>query len=128
VRAHLRIARPTDKLSAIVSMYRDGLDLEILGQFQDHAGFDGVMLGSRGEDYHLEFTQHRGYPVGDPPSPENLLVFYVPDRVEWELRCRRMSDAGFVCVESYNPYWDQRGRTFEDLDGCRVVIQNSEWM
>ena len=26
-----------------------------------------------------------------------------------------------------NPYWEIRGRTFEDLDGYRVVLQNSAW-
>jgi len=30
-------------------------------------------------------------------------------------------------VESFNPYWDVHGHTFQDLDGYRVVIQNDEW-
>jgi len=25
------------------------------------------------------------------------------------------------------PYWDAHGRTFEDLDGYRVVLQNAAW-
>ena len=39
----------------------------------------------------------------------------------------RMLAAGFRSVSSANPYWDVRGRTFEDLDGYRVVLQNSAW-
>ncbi|WP_425025743.1 hypothetical protein [Pantoea agglomerans] len=26
-----------------------------------------------------------------------------------------------------NPYWDQRGATFIDRDGYRVVIQHADW-
>jgi hypothetical protein len=32
---------------------------------------------------------------------------------------------GFTPVKSWNPYWDDRGRSFEDPDGYRVVIQNA---
>ena len=125
--ANLRIARPTDQLEAIVKMYKDGLDLEILGSFEDHQGFDGFMLGSAGMEYHLEFTRHRGHPVGKAPTKDNLLVFYIPERAQWEKRCQQMAAAGFKSVQSYNPYWDRSGKTFEDLDGYRVVIQNSDW-
>ena len=44
-RAHLRVARPTDDLDAVVRFYRDGLGFDVLSEFRDHAGFDGVMLG-----------------------------------------------------------------------------------
>jgi hypothetical protein len=30
-------------------------------------------------------------------------------------------------VQSFNPYWDQHGKTFEDPDGYRVVLQNAAW-
>jgi hypothetical protein len=42
----LRIARPTDNLAAIAAMYVKGLDFTVLAQFQDHAGFDGIILGT----------------------------------------------------------------------------------
>jgi hypothetical protein len=125
--AHLRVARPTDRLEAIVKMYRDGLDLELLGSFEGHSGFDGVMLGNAGMEYHFEFTQQRGHQVGQAPTKDNLLVFYIPDREAWKTRCKQMEKAGFKVVQSYNPYWDRLGKTFEDLDGYRVVIQNSDW-
>ena len=31
---------------------------------------------------------------------------------------------GFAAVKSFNPYWDQCGKTFEDPDGYRVVLAN----
>ena len=123
----LRVARPTDHLSAITTMYAEGLCLAVLAEFLDHDGFDGAILGRPEGPYHIEFTTRPGHHVGRAPTDEHLLVFYVPDRVEWEDCCARMLAAGFRGVSSANPYWDVRGRTFEDLDGYRVVLQNSAW-
>ncbi len=127
MQAHLRVARPTDQLDTVVKMYKNGLDLEVIGSFEGHQGFEGVMLGNAGMDYHFEFTHQRGHSVGRAPTEDNLLVFYLPDREEWETRCEHMEAAGFKPVPSYNPHWDRLGRTFEDPDGYRVVIQNADW-
>ncbi|WP_347232540.1 VOC family protein [Paraburkholderia sp. RAU2J] len=54
-------------------------------------------------------------------------MFYAPDRVEWQSTCDRLAESGFVCVASLNPYWDVSGKTFEDHDGYRIVLQNSAW-
>lgn len=123
----LRIARPTDDIEALLSFYRDGLGFEILGAFEDHAGFDGVMLGQRESPYHFEFTHHRGHEVGRAPTQDHLVVFYYPERAEWEAAEARMRAAGFEPVPSYNPYWEVQGVTFEDPDGYRVVLQNAPW-
>ena len=123
----MRVARPTDHLALIVAMYRNGLGFEELGSFEDHEGFDGVMLGKRGSGYHLEFTHHRRHQVGRAPTKDNLLVFYFPDKAEWHAQCTRMQRAGFTEVASYNPYWDRQGKTFEDIDGYHVVLQNARW-
>jgi hypothetical protein len=55
------------------------------------------------------------------------LVFHLPDQDEWEASCARMLAAGLHRVPAYNPYWEVQGRTFEDLDGYRVVLQNAAW-
>ena len=123
----LRVARPTDKLDEVVKFYRDGLGLSVLGSFHDHQGFDGVMLGSAGASYHLEFTSKRDHLAGRAPTADNLLVFYFPDEREWQQAIARMQQAGYENVSSFNPYWDRRGQTFEDPDGYRVVLQNSGW-
>jgi catechol 2,3-dioxygenase-like lactoylglutathione lyase family enzyme len=126
-RAHLRIARPTDDLAAVVTFYRDGLGLDVLYEFRDHEGFDGVMLGRRGTAHHLEFTSRAGHRAGRAPTRENLLVFYLPDEGEWRAAVTRLERAGHRAVESFNPYWEKKGRTFEDPDGYRVVLQNESW-
>jgi hypothetical protein len=66
----LRVARPTDHLEEVVHFYTEGVGLMVLGSFEDHHGFDGVMLGI---------------------------------------------------------HWDRNGRTYEDPDGYRVVLQNGFW-
>ena len=123
----LRIARPTDNLESISAMYVQGLGLPELGRFEDHDGFDGIILGHPKSPYHLEFTCKIGHVAGSAPTEDNLLIFYVPELAEWEAACARMVSAGFRVVASFNPYWDRCGRTFEDLDGYRVVLQNSAW-
>ena len=125
--AHLRIARPTDDLAAVVRFYRDGLGFDVLSEFKDHDGFDGVMLGRSGAGYHLEFTRKAGHKVGRALTEDNLLVFYLPDVAGWRAAVARMEQAGYVAVKSFNPYWDVKGRTFEDPDGYRVVLQNAAW-
>jgi len=121
----LRIARPTDHLAAIAQMYSRGLGLQILGSFIDHDGFDGVILGHPHCPYHLEFTSKAGLTVGCAPNPDHLLVFYLPDIADWECRSTQMLAAGFIEVQSCNPYWDVHGRTFQDVDEYRVVLQNA---
>jgi YycE-like protein len=124
---HLRIARPVTELAATVTQYGRGLGLVELGRFEDHEGFDGVMLGLPGADFHFEFTHCRTRPVRPAPTPEDLLVFYHPAQTEWDQACSRMLEAGFIEVSSFNPYWAIKGRTFEDGDGYRVVLERDDW-
>jgi len=124
---HLRIARPVSDLQRAADMYRHGLGLRVVGTFEDHAGFDGVMLGLAGSGYHFEFTRHRAHPVAPAPTAEDLTVLYMPAEAEWQAACGRMLAAGFTPVASFNPYWDARGCTYADPDGYRVVLQRAGW-
>lgn len=107
-------------------MYLNGLGFKLLGSFENHNDFDGSIIGHEQHNYHLEFTHHRSTHVGRAPTKDNLLVFYFSDSDVWNACCQQMIDAGFVQVESYNSYWDLLGKTFEDVDGYRVVLQNRE--
>lgn len=121
----LRIARPTDNLKVVSEQYLNGLGFRVIGEFFDHDGFNGVIIGHEIHPYHLEFTHHIGTVVGSAPTKDNLLIFYIPESSEWLAACNSMSKAGFNLVESYNPYWGKLGKTFEDVDGYRVVLQNA---
>ncbi|MBL8839650.1 MAG: VOC family protein [Alphaproteobacteria bacterium] len=120
--AQVRIARPTDRLEAVEAFYRDGLGLPVLARFAGHAGYDGVMLGLPGRDYHLEFTRHREGSPCPAPSRDNLLVLYIPDPAHFEAARRRLEAQGHRPVEPENPWWHGRALTYEDPDGWRVVL------
>ncbi len=123
----LRIARPSDDLDALLGFYRDGLGLDLLYRFEGHDGFDGIMLGKAGAPYHLEFTRAHGHEAGRAPSPDHILVFYLPDETTFKAAVDRMKNAGFEPVAAFNPYWNVSGVSFEDPDGYRMVLQHSSW-
>src|SRR5688572_9031134 len=120
-----RIARPTDRLAEVVNFYYQGLGLKILGSFEDHAGYDGVMLGLPGFPYHLEFTSHKKGSPCPAPTKDNLLVFYIPDKAAINAIEMRLKSMGCPAVLPENPYWESNGLTFEDPDGWRVVLMNT---
>jgi catechol 2,3-dioxygenase-like lactoylglutathione lyase family enzyme len=124
---HLRIARPVRDLARSVDMYRRGLGLRELGRFEDHDGFDGVMMGHADGAWHLELTWCRTHPVAPSPTPEDLLVLYIPEQAEWDAARERMLAAGFRQVPSFNPYWEVAGCTLEDPDGYRIVLRHERW-
>jgi catechol 2,3-dioxygenase-like lactoylglutathione lyase family enzyme len=123
----LRVARPTNNLAALRRFYVEGLGLQELYAFTGHGGFDGIMLGHPQAPYHLEFTQQVHHQVPPAPTAENLLVFYLPEPKAWQAAVARIEAAGYQAVPAYNAYWDQLGRTFEDPDGYRVVLQQASW-
>lgn len=124
---HFRLARPVTDLPRTERMYCEGLGLLVLDRFEDHEGFDGVMLGHPGSQFHFEFTHCRSHPVAPAPTVEDLTVFYIPCAIEWKIACERMTLAGFAAVPSSNPFWEVQGRTFQDRDGYRTVLQNASW-
>ncbi|KAN0114618.1 Glyoxalase/bleomycin resistance protein/dioxygenase [Hyaloscypha variabilis] len=123
----LRIARPTNDLPALVKFYTTALGLTVIASFENHAGYDGAMLGHPECSWHLEFTYQHGETVPRAPTKEHLLVFYIKEKDDWDKAVKRVEDAGGVKVKSENPWWDASGVTFEDPDGYRVVLQNSGW-
>ncbi len=77
------------------------------------AAFGGLALG------------FLGGMVGFGQGPSLLLLVYWV--AEDPINALLMQSAGFNQVPSYYPYWDVVGKTYEDLDGYRIVLQNREW-
>ena len=123
---HLRVARPVADLERTATMYCRGLGLRVIDRFEDHDGFDGVMLAFASSNYHFEFTHSRNHPVAPSPTVEDLAVLYIADAAAWSAACASLLAAGFRRVPSFNPYWDIRGRTYTDADGYRIVLQQAE--
>lgn len=117
--ASFRCARPTNALAPLRRFYVEGVGCAELGRFEDHAGFDGLILGKPGESWQLELVVERGVVAPRAPTQEHLLVFYVEDTTVLADRLRAL---GAREVTPNNPYWAAHGVTFEDPDGYHVVI------
>ena len=106
-------------------MYVSGLGLSMLGGFENHDGFDGLMLGWEGAGWHLELTVCRDHPVHPCPTVEDLLVLYLGEA--WATTASQMTAVGFVECAAFNPWWSGRGVMLRDFDGYRTVLCREAW-
>ncbi len=121
--ARVRVARPTDRLEEVVTFYHDGIGLPVIGSFEGHAGYSGIMLGMPGTGYHLEFTHHASGSNCPAPSKDILLVFYLTEGHVMDHLVEKLNAMGYPSVPPENPYWSAaRSVTIEDPDGWHVVF------
>ena len=118
----VRIARPTDRLDKVIEFYRDGIGLPVIGKFDDHDGYDGIIFGMPDTSYQLEFTQHNEGSPGDAPSRDNLTVFYFDDESKLQEIVSRLGDMGDEDVPPETPYWIGISITIADTDGWHVGL------
>lgn len=124
----MRVARPTTQLERVREFYEIVLQLPVLWTFEDHDGFDGVILGVPDARSQLELvsTPHHTEPR---PTAEDVLVLYLATE-EHAALVERLRSRGTIEVPvddaDLNPYWPQSGAiTFVDPDGYRLVISPS---
>lgn len=120
--ATVRVARPTDRLAAVVDFYEHALGLPRIGEFRDHDGYDGVILGLPDRTVQLEFTTHAAGSPCPAPTKDNLLVLYFHGDAARDAVAARLRARGHSAVEPENPWWRDRAVTVEDPDGWRVVL------
>lgn len=118
-----RHARHTHQLEPIIDFYTKIIGLDILGDFKNHEGYDGVFLGKKGENWHLEFTVSWIQPL-HRPDEDDLLVFYPQSQAEFMAIVERVAKANIRPIQPKNPYWKRNGITLLDPDGFGVVIVN----
>lgn len=119
-----RAARHTNDLQPLIDFYCGILDLEILGEFHDHDGYDGVFIGNRGSDWHIEFTVSADA-ARHQPDEDDLLVFYAESAAEYEHLVEQFNINSIAEVAAKNPYWAANGKTYTDPDGFRIVISKA---
>lgn len=125
--AQVRHARSTSKLDEMVRFYRDGLGLPVLGGFEDHNGYDGVMFGLPGATSHLELTADGGRTKTTSYGEEDLLVLYIPTVDERDRIVARLATLGYQSIPPANPYWIGKAVTVPDPDGFRIVLFAGLW-
>jgi catechol 2,3-dioxygenase-like lactoylglutathione lyase family enzyme len=122
----VRVARPTRDLEATGRFYRDALGLPVLGTFEDHEGFSGVILGLPDATRQLELVSTAG--ASPAPTPEDQLVLYLRSAEAVASVAARLQAAGHEPQRSPNPYWTKVGAVcFVDPDGYRLVLSPQAW-
>jgi YycE-like protein len=120
----VRIARHTGAFAEIVAFYRDGVRLPVLGSFDDHDGYAGIIFGLPGSDHQLEFTSTPGATAArSAPSDDDLVVLYFDTREAADEVAARLAPMAERAAPA-NPYWQTRVESvsFLDPDGWRVVL------
>ncbi len=118
-----RYARHTNNLEKIKVFYTNVLQLELIGSFEEHEGYNGFFLGKTGEDWHLEFTATEEL-VKHQFNEDDLLVFYPKTKKEYQSIVASIQKQGVSTLEAKNPYWNRHGVLVKDPDGMGVVISD----
>lgn len=125
-RMAVRVARPSRDLQAVAAFYRDTLGLPVLGSFEDHDGFSGLILGLPDASRQLELVAASD--AEPAPSAEDQLVLYLASTKRVEEAVTRIRAAGHEPSASPNPYWANVGAVcFVDPDGYWLVLSPQSW-
>lgn len=117
----LRYARHTNDLKKLVDFYTQIVGLEILGEFKDHEQYNGVFLGIKDLDWHLEFTSSREK-ANHHPDPDDLLVLYLHSETEFRRIKAIAIQKNLGEFLPKNPYWQNKGICLKDPDGFGVLV------
>ena len=117
----LRVARHTVNLEKVINFYVDILGLEVLGEFKNHNGYDGVFIGKLDLEWHLEFTISKENPQ-QIFDKDDILVFYPKTKEELDCVLNKIRENNFEIRESKNPYWNKNGTLIKDFDNHSVII------
>jgi len=120
-----RAARHTNKLESLIEFYTQVLEFEILGEFKDHDGYDGVFLGRKNENWHLEFTT-TAEAVNHQFDEDDLMVFYPQNKEEYTRITDKIKTSDLLRLEPKNPYWKENGILITDPDGYGIIISDLE--
>jgi hypothetical protein len=116
-----RYARHMTDLQKIEKFYTEIVGLEKLGGFEKHNNYDGLFLGPKNSDWHLEFTTSTNQPKSKFDD-DDILVFYVNSEIELT-RIKKTIEHKNVNLEiPKNPYWKANGIMISDPDNFKVIF------
>ena len=118
-----RSARHTNRIKEIETFYTKILNLDILGDFKNHNGYDGLFIGKANTDWHLEFTTSSDE-VNHQFDEDDCLVFYPETQNEYEAVIKNLEFYRIEPIQTKNPYWNINGISFLDPDGFVVIVSS----
>ena len=116
-----RYARHTEDLLRMELFYTRVVGLDKLGEFENHQGYNGIILGLAGIDWQLEFTTSSQKPQRKFDD-DDTLVFYLRTEDEFIGARKRIADSGVSTEIPRNPYWSANGIMISDPDGHHVIF------
>ncbi len=116
-----RYARHTDDLIKIEQFYTEIVGLEKLGHFENHNNYNGIFLGQKNSNWHLEFTSSSEHPKSKFDE-DDILVFYVNSEIELTRIKQTIENKCITLEVSKNPYWNANGIMVSDPDNFKVVF------
>ncbi|WP_317897979.1 hypothetical protein [Aurantibacillus circumpalustris] len=116
-----RLARHTNSIEELANFYVKIIGLDLLDEFKNHSGYDGVFIGKNNLDWHLEFTQTIEK-VNHTFDDDDLLVFYPGTQSEYDEIIVRINKNNITHSVPKNPYWQTNGITIQNPDGHYVII------
>lgn len=116
-----RYARHTDDLIKIEQFYTEIVGLEKLGYFENHNNYNGIFLGQKNSNWHLEFTSSSEQPKSKFDE-DDILVFYVNSEIELTRIKQTIENKCITLEVSKNPYWNTNGIMVSDPDNFKVVF------
>lgn len=117
----LRYARHTTDLQKIETFYTEIIGLDKIGEFKNHNHYNGIFLGHKNSNWHLEFTTSLDIP-NHKFDEDDALVFYVYTNLELEKIKETLLNHNINLLRPKNPYWVENGIMIEDPDGFKVIF------
>ncbi|MCG8574065.1 MAG: VOC family protein [Flavobacteriales bacterium] len=118
-----RYARHTNQLNKLTHFYTQVLSFEILGDFKDHDGYNGIFLGLPEALWHLEFTES-DEGVNQQFDEDDILVFYPESPEHYEQLIQNIQTLNIPFHTPKNPYWQSNGKLIKDPDGYNIIISD----
>jgi hypothetical protein len=116
-----RYARHTSDLLKIEKFYTEIVGLEKLGGFENHNKYDGLFLGHKNSNWHLEFTTSTEQPKSKFDE-DDILVFYVNSEIELAKIRKTLQQKNIPLEVPKNPYWKENGIMISDPDDFKIVF------
>lgn len=120
-----RAARHSQNIQKLTDFYTKILGFEILSCFENHSGYNGVFVGCKTENWHLEFTEN-GEDCQTSFDNDDALVFYY-NSDQYLKVLEQITKYELALVEPKNPYWRKNGICIQDPDGCNVILCRLEF-
>jgi hypothetical protein len=116
-----RYARHTNNIDRLSDFYTAVIGLDIIGRFEKHDNYRGVMLGHSHCNWHLEFTES-DKKAKHQADEDDLMVFYVNSNEELNAIKRDALIFGYRIFNSRNPYWTKHGIELRDPDDYGIIL------